>query len=502
MRNVFILGMHRSGTSAVAGALAANGFYAGERLLPADPGFNDTGFFEHEDIVAIHDEFFRAFNLDWRYCYQLPEDCFDSNAAKKAKIKIGELLVGEYSAKQPWCIKDPRACVLFPLWRDVLEKNNIEYSVLITHRAPGDIAASLKRRDSLEHNQSLLLWLVHSLAAEKHTRGLRRAFLDYESFLKAPEESLVKTLRELGIEQEKMTSLGVEQRFNHAGGSDVNCPDLILRAENLLGERPKDTELLDQISVQISNTLPLIPGVLPLERAAERWRNDLELSQDHIQNVEKSVEALHVSLAEERGKYQAELANALELKATIEREKDAVGELKVQLAKTEAQLQSSESALSNANASFAAISSSFFWRSTRPLRYLVERLRRVRRVQTPRSFHQIAIKPEYQMQLKDGWYVSEGEDPQLLLISDQAHSPEGRVEIQFSLETGSVDLEPVLYVSHGFEGHITEFQIQKCEVGVNKFQLILPTHTNSIRFDPIEGSGQFKISGFTIREMY
>ena len=53
MRNVFILGMHRSGTSAVAGALAANGFYAGERLLPADPGYNDIGFFEHEDVVAI-----------------------------------------------------------------------------------------------------------------------------------------------------------------------------------------------------------------------------------------------------------------------------------------------------------------------------------------------------------------------------------------------------------------------------------------------------------------
>ena len=98
--------------------------------------------------------------------------------------------------------------------------------------------------------------------------------------------------------------------------------------------------------------------------------------------------------------------------------------------------------------------------------------------------------------------MSEGEDPQLLLISDQTHSPEGKVEIQFSLELGSIDLAPVLYVSHGYEGHITEFQIQKCEVGINKFQLTLPTHTNYIRFDPIDGPGQFNITSFTIREMY
>ena len=54
---VAILGMHRSGTSAVAGFLAKAGFFAGEEddLLPAAED-NPKGFFERADVNALNDD--------------------------------------------------------------------------------------------------------------------------------------------------------------------------------------------------------------------------------------------------------------------------------------------------------------------------------------------------------------------------------------------------------------------------------------------------------------
>jgi hypothetical protein len=542
VRNIFVLGMHRSGTSAVTGALAANGFYAGERLLPADPGFNDTGFFEHEAVVAIHDEFLAAFELDWRYCYLLPENCFLSDAAMTARTKIGDLLTNEYSLNPPWCIKDPRACLLFPLWRDVLTEQQVDYGIVITHRVPADIAASLQRRDALEINHGLLLWIAHCLATEKFTRGLPRTFIDYQAILENPLESLTEALLKLGIKFSGIgAELGVEQKYNHVGGSKIECPDFIVRAATLLNQRPLPEAQLDQLALELAHSIPLMPKILPLERAAEKWRSDLVLSQDHIRNLQDSLDIsqnqncdlqdsldisqnqncdlqdsldisqnqirdLQTLLEEERkGFLEADGQNreqARELEVSLAFEREKVEQLDSQLIGLREQHRVSESSLARANESFTAISNSFFWRLTRPARYTVERLRRARRIKTPRSLHQIALKPESQLLLDEGWYVSQGEDPQFLLISDQDHVPEGRVEIQFVLEADSAELEPVMYVNHGFEGSMVEVQLPLCQPGAQKFQLTLPTHTNYLRLDPLTRPGRFSIDDFTIRELY
>ena len=56
MRNVVILGMHRSGTSMVAGALVAAGIRAGEGAeLLEDQEDNPHGFWERRDVVELND---------------------------------------------------------------------------------------------------------------------------------------------------------------------------------------------------------------------------------------------------------------------------------------------------------------------------------------------------------------------------------------------------------------------------------------------------------------
>ena len=54
---VFVVGMHRSGTSAIAAALEALGLDVGDpdRLMDADAG-NPAGYYEQKEIGDLNDE--------------------------------------------------------------------------------------------------------------------------------------------------------------------------------------------------------------------------------------------------------------------------------------------------------------------------------------------------------------------------------------------------------------------------------------------------------------
>ena len=53
MTTVVVAGMHRSGTSLVAGLLRSADVALGDRLLAADPA-NPRGYFEDEEIFRFH----------------------------------------------------------------------------------------------------------------------------------------------------------------------------------------------------------------------------------------------------------------------------------------------------------------------------------------------------------------------------------------------------------------------------------------------------------------
>jgi hypothetical protein len=62
---IFVLGMHRSGTSAVAGVLARLGFSLGTELVPAQSRVNDAGFFEDKAVLEFHESLLAALGRAW-----------------------------------------------------------------------------------------------------------------------------------------------------------------------------------------------------------------------------------------------------------------------------------------------------------------------------------------------------------------------------------------------------------------------------------------------------
>jgi hypothetical protein len=83
---VIVLGMHRSGTSAITGCLNLLGIEAGFDLIGPDPS-NTMGYWEKIDLVMAHDALLNSLDMAWDSVGRLPEDWISSVAAQSAKIR-------------------------------------------------------------------------------------------------------------------------------------------------------------------------------------------------------------------------------------------------------------------------------------------------------------------------------------------------------------------------------------------------------------------------------
>gem|GEM_PF-1106173 len=219
-RGVFVLGMHRSGTSATAAALQERGFALGDDLVPAAAD-NPEGYFEHAAAVGINERLLQAIGRSWHDVRPLPVGWADSGAGDEAAGAIEAGLWPFLESHTPWALKDPRMCRLLPVWRKVLDSHGMRAASLLVLRHPAEVAASLDRRDGLPHVLSCIVWLRHVLEAVQGSRGMPRAILDYTALMKSGGEVLDGALVHLGYpalaEVGALESLRPSLRHNIAG---------------------------------------------------------------------------------------------------------------------------------------------------------------------------------------------------------------------------------------------------------------------------------------------
>ena len=179
---ILVLGMHRSGTSALAGVIDAMGAAGPKTLLPPHDT-NPRGFFESLPLVIAHEEMLASASSCWHDWRQLNPQCIHSRAAERHRQKIKALLIDEFGDEPLIFIKDPRICRFVPFMSSILAEMNISPVAFLPLRNPLEVAYSLKRRDDIALPKSLLLWLRHVLEAEYHSRHMPRCFLPFENFL-------------------------------------------------------------------------------------------------------------------------------------------------------------------------------------------------------------------------------------------------------------------------------------------------------------------------------
>ncbi|MEM8805752.1 MAG: hypothetical protein AAGF01_06975 [Cyanobacteria bacterium P01_G01_bin.38] len=181
---IVILGMHRSGTSALTRVLNLCGVSLPKTLMPPQAGNNETGFWESSKVMLVNDELLAYLKSSWDDLSVLPEGWQKPEEIKPYREKLTMTLENEFSASQLFVLKDPRICKLLPVWLEVLAALEIAPYFVLPIRHPLEVAASLERRDGLFKAHSLLLWLQHFLLAERATRQFKRVFVSYDSLLK------------------------------------------------------------------------------------------------------------------------------------------------------------------------------------------------------------------------------------------------------------------------------------------------------------------------------
>jgi hypothetical protein len=179
---LLILGIHRSGTSALSGVLTQLGHDPGRGLIEANP-FNERGYFELESLNRLMDDALQAMDRSWDDFRPLPADGMSIPAMKSIRIELSTLLTSEYDLSQPCLMKDPRVSRLLPLCLPVMDERGLAPLCLFSLRRPEAVAASLLRRDGMHADHAALLYCAYLLEAEFHTRQRPRAFVQYQHLL-------------------------------------------------------------------------------------------------------------------------------------------------------------------------------------------------------------------------------------------------------------------------------------------------------------------------------
>ncbi len=195
-RQVYVvLGMHRSGTSALAGLLAHAGARAPTHSMPGDV-FNPKGYFESSRISSFNDLLLWKAGSNWCDLGGLDLEPLlrDEGALQEAE----RLLFEEYAEGDALVLKDPRLCRLLPFWRVVLERAHCQTFFVLGVRNPFDVGWSLQKRDGMPRAWALWLWLRYFIEAELATRNGPRVFVSFENLLTGWMSQLTRIDRALG----------------------------------------------------------------------------------------------------------------------------------------------------------------------------------------------------------------------------------------------------------------------------------------------------------------
>lgn len=144
---VVILGMHRSGTSSLAGSLEACGLYLGE--ISQRNRHNLKGNREHRFVISLNDQVLAANGGSWD---RPPVTMvWDQEMATRRDEWVSSQ---SQAARSRWGFKDPRTLLTLPFWLEGIA--HVQF--VGTYRHPDSVVKSLKSRGSIDMVQGMFLW--------------------------------------------------------------------------------------------------------------------------------------------------------------------------------------------------------------------------------------------------------------------------------------------------------------------------------------------------------
>ena len=345
-----MLGMHRSGTSAITRGLSVLGVDLGDRLMPPAEGNNAKGFWEDIDLNALNIDMLRCLGRDWSHMAMVTAAEVERLRQQGFFLRAVELMRNKMSDSAYFGCKDPRVVKLLPFWREVFNYCGFDVSYVFAIRNPLSVARSLGKRDGMESEHSYLLWLAHVVAGLANCGDHPCIVVDYDRVMQAPEDELTRMAKALQLELDGAALRSYKEDFlddnlRHTVYVaadlliDQSCPPLLHEIYETLLEVACDRRALQEAAMQAkieqwlkqfdALQVPLCLGDKLLARNAaleERLRAALRASEDSL--------ARNAALEERLRAEQGASADSLAQRQLL------LGEREARLAELEEQLKS------------------------------------------------------------------------------------------------------------------------------------------------------------------
>jgi hypothetical protein len=204
MESIVVLGMHRSGTSCLAGMLAAAGIAsAGDTIRNWD---NARGHHEMLDLVRLNEAVLAHSGGHW---LSAPREVRWTAAHAAERDRLLRLQIDG----RPVLLKDPRTLLVLPFWR--ASANAFRTVGIVRH--PLAVARSLDAWRGMPLADGIALWLAHNrvLAAERAERGC--PVIDFEQ----PRDAFVAAVGAVSGGDAAALGRGYEAQLVHHDPSDA-----------------------------------------------------------------------------------------------------------------------------------------------------------------------------------------------------------------------------------------------------------------------------------------
>ena len=125
-----ILGMHRSGTSTIAGILHLNKIIMGtyQNFWPRPLRQNPKGFYENYDFRKINDQLLKQVGYDVKsYNPNIPT----LEPTNKILDKMEKIIIKNDSTYSNWGWKDPRTCLTINSWSRIINDLGLQSNLKI-----------------------------------------------------------------------------------------------------------------------------------------------------------------------------------------------------------------------------------------------------------------------------------------------------------------------------------------------------------------------------------
>lgn len=317
---LLVIGMHRTGTSAIAELLGRTGFHLGRDLIGAN-AWNPHGHFESRAVIGLNDSLLAAGAAHWHTLFHaLPAT---ETLIERARPEFQDLLRQVFDEAPSIAIKDPRLCRLLPVWRTLLREAGYRVGYLVMVRDPLACADSLARRDGFEPLKGLWLWGLHLFEALGAVDPAESILVHYEDLIAAPEREaarLTAWLQSQGwiddTQADPPSADVIDPSLSRSGDLDTRIPEArddmpafvaelhrVLRAPDGLARL---SERLPEIARRLDSDRPRdLPRLLALvEREAEHLREGLVLREREIDAARLNIDELQSQLDVSRDSHQ------------------------------------------------------------------------------------------------------------------------------------------------------------------------------------------------------